>query len=199
MRELTAKQKQVLDFIVSRVRESGIPPTLREISEYFGFSSLASPRHHLDALDSKGYISLKKGASRGIELKFPAGGIPVLGDISAGDPRRAFENIEGYLNPQFLSAGGDLFCLRVKGDSMSGAGIMQGDIVVVRKQSSADTGSIVAAVIEDEALVKKLKKRGKETVLAAENPAYPDISVKNARVLGKVVGVVRDYEQIWVY
>lgn len=200
MDKLTVKQKKVLEFITLRINEGRIPPTLREIMDYFKFSSLASPRHHLKELAKKGYINLKRSLSRGIELLLPSYAIPVLGEISAGKPIEAIENIEGYLNlVNAFSGSRPLFCLRIKGDSMDGAGIMEGDLVIVRKQNDAESGQIVAALIDDEALVKRLKKKQGKAILRAENPAYPDVDLKDGRILGKIVGVVRNYEQVPIY
>jgi repressor LexA len=198
--ELTSKQKNVFDFITDSVRGRGIPPTLREIRDHLGFTSLASPRHHLKELARKGYIKLNRSISRGIELAVPLMSIPVLGEISAGQPAEVFENVEGYLD--LINAFGTkrpLFSLRVKGDSMEGAGIMEGDMVIVRRQPSAEPGQIVVAMAEGEALVKRLIRKGEKFLLRAENPAYPDISVIDTGILGKVVGVLRNYEQVQLY
>ncbi|MFH1414596.1 MAG: transcriptional repressor LexA [Elusimicrobiota bacterium] len=198
--DLTEKQQNVLEFIVSNINDTSIPPTLREIRDHFGFSSLASPRHHLRELSKKGYINLKRSVSRGIELLVSPYAIPVLGEISAGRPVEAFENIEGYLDLVNAFAGKrPLFCLRIKGDSMEGAGIMEGDLVIVRKQETAESGQIVAALLDDEALVKRLYKKNGRLFLKAENPDYPELELNGGRILGKVVGVVRNYEQIPLY
>ncbi|MFC2061321.1 transcriptional repressor LexA [Elusimicrobiota bacterium] len=198
---LTNKQKKVLEFITEKITGDGIPPTLREIRDEFGFSSLASPRHYLKVLAEKGYINLRNRVSRGIELLFsPPEGIPVLGQISAGNPFEAVEDAQGYLDlSKSFSRYKELFCLKVKGNSMEGAGILEGDLVIVKKQSGADPGQIVVALIDEEALVKRLKKKDKKFVLRAENPDYQDIDLKGSRIIGKVMGVFRNYGAIPVY
>jgi repressor LexA len=195
--KLTRMQKRVLNFISSCIRKDGIPPTLREIRDHLGLSSLASPRHHLKKLAEKGYIKLKSSASRGIELMT---GIPVLGEISAGFPLEALENVEGYFNiSRTFPEAEDIFCLRVKGDSMEGAGIMDGDLVIVKKQSAAESGQIVVALSAGEALVKRLVRRGCGFILKAENPSYEDINVREASIIGRVTGVIRSYDKIQLY
>ncbi|MBN2407078.1 MAG: transcriptional repressor LexA [Elusimicrobia bacterium] len=194
-REITKRQKDILMFIADQVNSAGIPPTIREIMANFNFTSMRSAQDHLKALSKKGYIRLKGSLSRGIELLISPYSIPILGEISAGKPLEAIENIEGYLDlVNVFTKRAPLFSLRVKGDSMEGAGIFEGDMVIVRKQPSADPGQIVAALIEGEALVKRLKKKSGGLVLASENPKYEDIRLdRETRVIGKVVGVLRDY------
>ncbi len=193
---LTKKQEEVLGFITDQINGDGIPPTIREIMGYFEFSSMRSAQDHLKALARKGYIKLRGSVSRGIELLVSPYAIPIIGEISAGLPVEAIENVEGYLDlvNKFTNRR-PLFCLRVKGDSMEGAGIMEDDLVVVRKQPTAELGDVVAALIDGEALVKTLKKVGNKLVLRAENPVYTDIELKGdvVSIIGKVVGVVRDY------
>jgi repressor LexA len=192
---LTKKQEEVLEFITSQINEAGIPPTIREIMKYFGFSSMRSVQDHLKALANKGYINLRKSVSRGIELLTSPYAIPILGQISAGLPVESIENVEGYLDLVNKFTGKrPLFALRVKGDSMEGAGIMEDDMVIVRKQPTAEPGAIVAALVDGEALVKTLKKERDKFVLRAENPNYDDVElIEDSSILGKVVGVVRDY------
>jgi len=201
MHQLGASEAKILDFIKHSIVREGRPPTLRQIMKKFSFSSLASPRYYLRKLQEKNFIAIKKGVARGIELLAPAAGIPVIGEISAGLPLEAVENIEGYIDMVNTFTGKrPLFCLRVRGASMIGPGIMENDLVIVRKQETAQPGEIVAALIEDEALVKRLVKKGKSLFLKAENKSYPDIKMgPEARVAGKVVGVLRGYEPIPVY
>jgi len=196
MEELTKKQKRVLDFIVEQIRLNGSPPTIREIGKHFGFSALEGPRVHLRALAKKGYIRLKKGISRGIELLVPAFGIPILGRISAGKPSEAIENIEGYIDLSRIFKEKNLFALKVKGDSMEGEGIKEGDLAIVRKQSLANNGDIVVALIEDEALVKKFYKDKNGIRLEAGNPKYSPILTQKAEIIGKVIKILRDYEAL---
>jgi len=197
MEELTDRQRKVLEFIKERINDSGLPPTLREIQSHFNLSSLASPRFHLKSLAKRGYIRLKSQISRGIELLSPATGIPVVGQISAGKALEAIEDIEGYLDlSKAFPDGKNLFCLKVKGDSMEGAGIIDGDLAIVRKRPDANSGEIVVALIQDEALIKRLKGKGKKFELVSENPKYPPVSAKNTQIIGKVIGVFRNYEPI---
>ena len=195
MEKLTPKQKKVLEFIISEISLSGMPPTLRRIRDHFGLSSLSSPRHYLRELAEKGYINLVKGASRGIEAV--SRGVPLLGEVSAGLPVDSEENIDGYLDMSRAFSGRNVFCLRIRGESMSGAGIIDGDIVIVRKQAHAADGDIVAALVDGEALIKRLRKKNRRYYLCAEHPAYGEIRIESgSAVLGKVVGVFRDYEQV---
>ena len=197
MEELTRKQKKVLDFIVEQIRFSGSPPTRREIVKHFGFSSPGSPRVHLNALARKGYIRLKKGISRGIELLTPVFGIPILGRTSAGKPIEAIENIEDYLDlSKIFLKEENLFALKVKGDSMEGEGIKEGDLAIVKKQPLANNGDIVVALIEDEALIKKFYKDKNVVRLEAANPKYQPILTQKAEIIGKVVSILRNYEAL---
>lgn len=197
MEELTKKQKKVLDFIVEQIRFNGSPPTIREIVKHFGFSSPGSPRVHLNALVRKGYIRLKKSVSRGIELCIPVFGIPILGRISAGRPIEAIENIEGYLDlSRIFLKEKNLFALKVKGDSMEGEGIKEGDSAIVRKQPLANNGDIVVALIENEALIKKFYKDKNTIRLEAANPKYPPVLTQRAEIIGKVISILRDYESL---
>jgi len=204
---LTAKQRAVLEFIRAETARRGFPPTIREIGAHFGLSSTGSVRDHLRALERKGYISRRSNLSRGIVLRAgaeasrrPASarpqGIPLLGEIAAGNPQLALENPEDILglSPE-LFGGGELFALRVEGESMREAGILDGDIVVVRRQATADNGEIVVALIEDEATVKRFFRHRGWVELRPENPAMEPIRLDPGQaevmVLGKVVGVVR--------
>jgi repressor LexA len=139
-----------------------------------------------------GYISLKKGLSRGIEPVKNMRGIPLLGRISAGIPIDAVENVEEHIDSISEMFGlRDMFALRVAGDSMIGAGIYDGDTVIIRKQRTASEGEIVAALLGSEATVKRFYKTAEGVKLVAENPKYNPIISKEARVMGKVVGVIR--------
>lgn len=196
MREsLTEKQRLVLDFIRSRISGGErLAPTIREIAARFGFSSTGTVRDHLEALARKGCLTLRRGKARAIELDRRLFGIPIVGRVAAGEPKFADQDIEGYLEPYEQASGEELFCLRVKGDSMKGAGILEGDLVVVRRQPKADPGDIIVALIDDEATVKTLRKAGREYFLDPANERYRPIHFKSpAKVLGKVVTVVRKY------
>jgi len=198
--KLTAKQRRVLDFISDCIQRSGAPPTIREIGKRFKMTSTNSVRDVLNALVRKGYIRRKPLVSRGIELvqdwvsSFVT--VPVVGRIAAGLPITAVENLEGNVavDSSFVS-GGRVFSLRVTGDSMREAGIFDGDMVLVRQQSSAERGEIVVAIIGEEATVKRYYPEGKRIRLEPANPAYEPIIVEKKSpgffIAGKVVGLLR--------
>ena len=194
---LTPKQKQVLKFIYQRIKESSLPPTIREIAGHFDFSSTGTVRDYLNALVSKGFIRITANKSRAIELVREAlFSIPIIGKVQAGLPTLAVEVIEDYLNlDSLLFSDESTFALRVKGDSMSEAGIMQDDLVLVKKQSIAKEGDTVVALIGDEATVKTLQKRGRLFYLEPANPQYQPILVDDkVMIIGKVISVVRKYQ-----
>ncbi|MBF0331289.1 MAG: transcriptional repressor LexA [Candidatus Omnitrophica bacterium] len=193
---LTEKQRNVLKFIYERIRLHQSAPTIREIGEKFGFSSTGTVRDHLNALVNKGYIRINEGKSRAIELiKEALFQVPVLGRVQAGMPVYAAEDLLGYLNlDQFAFPGADVFALRVRGESMRDAGIMEGDFVLVRKQDHAQAGDVVVALVGEEATVKRLAKQGSSYLLEPANPAFsPILMTAEASIIGKVLQVVRDY------
>ena len=205
MKELTNRQRQVLEFIRSFTRRHGLPPTVREIGEHFTFTPRAA-FDHLRALERKGMLrrrATSKRASRALTLSSAgsaSGEIPILGRIAAGTPLLAEENREGSLpiDAGWLERkGGDLFALRVRGESMVNAHILDGDLVLVRKQESAQPGEIVAALLDDEATVKRFERDGDAVVLKPEHPVMPPIVVRpgerQLRILGKVVGLLRGF------
>jgi len=204
---LTAKQKAILGFIREATARRGLPPTVREIGARFGFRSTGSTRDHLRALARKGHIVRLSHTSRGIVLSGaarvarpstppPRPAIPLVGDIAAGAPRLAIESPADTLavDPA-LFGGGELFALRVQGDSMRDAGIYEGDRVIVRRQAAADNGDIVVALLGEEATVKRFFHEGRRVRLQPENPAVQPIYLTprdaEAALLGKVVGVLR--------
>ena len=193
---LTRQQYRVLKFIFQRVRREGRPPTVREICEHFGFSSTGSARVHLRALEKKGYLT-HRGVHRGLELVWPKVwglfGIPIVGRVPAGRPRLADAEFLGTLTPEdFYPEEEGLFALKVQGDSMVGAGILPGDVVIVREQPTADPGDVVVALIEDEATVKRLSRKGGKLYLEPANPRYEAVELDGGRILGKVIKVLRD-------
>jgi repressor LexA len=191
---LTVRQKQVLEFIRRRINQDRISPTIREVAGFFGFSSTGTVRDHLLALSKKGYLKLNKNKARALELTIDGLGIPILGLVACGKPQLAQEDIEGYLHPEMFKPGPDLFCLRAKGDSMSGAGIIEGDLVVVRRQPQAQNGQIVLALIGDEATVKFLRLRNNRYYLEPANKKYRALPVTPATsIIGRVVSVFRKY------
>ncbi len=195
--KLTEKQRDVLKYIYRRVKEANLPPTIREIAEEFGFSSTGTVRDYLRALVKKGYIKIEEGKSRAIELvKSSLFSLPILGKVQAGLPTLAVEEIEGYLDlDSLVFSDNDTFALRVKGDSMINAGILPDDLVLVRRQTIAQTGEIVVALVgSEEATVKYLRKRPNGYVLDPANPRYEPIPVnEDVAIVGKVISVVRRF------
>lgn len=195
MSRSSSKQKEILEYLNRFLSENGYAPSVREIAAAVGLRSTASVHYHLDALRRGGMIDVDGGKNRAISL-LPAGRqgaadrIPVLGVVTAGLPILAVENIEGYL-PWEGEAG--CFALRVRGQSMTGAGILDGDKVVVRPQSTADSGDIVVALLGDEATVKRLRRGSGGVWLMPENPAFSPIDGRDAVILGKVRAVIREY------
>ncbi|HEX2153404.1 MAG TPA: transcriptional repressor LexA [Acidimicrobiia bacterium] len=204
--QLSDRQRQVLGFIKSTVAERGYPPSVREIGEAVGLSSPSTVHSHLSALVKAGAIRRDPTKPRAIEVldvdkaTSPAPEpvdlreVPLVGRIAAGSPVLATEDVEDvYRLPESLVGSGPVFMLRVKGDSMVDAGILDGDLVVVRRQPDANDGEIVAAMIEgEEATVKRLFRRDGRVVLHAENQAYPDMVFDTGiDVIGKVVSVLR--------
>ena len=201
MRELTEKQRVILDYIVSFQRDCGYPPSVREIAEHLGLHSPSTVHFHLKGLEAAGLIIKAPGKTRAItvaddflwEEGLPRDRVPILGDVAAGAPILAEEHIEDYLTFDTGNRQGEYFALRVRGESMLGAGILPGDLVVVHQQESFINGDIVVALFEDEATVKTLRRKDGHIWLLPENPEFQPINGDCARLLGKVVAVVRQY------
>jgi repressor LexA len=202
MKGLTDKQKRVLDVIRGAMRQRGQPPTVREIGQEIGVLSSCTVQRHLDALEKKGFISRDRYKYRSIELTdslippfVRAVNVPILGQIAAGAPILAQEHIEDTfpLPMDMVSDSDEVFMLRVRGDSMINAGIFDGDLVAVRQQNVASNGEIVAAMIEDEATVKRFYRDGRQIRLVAENPAYDPIVTQDCQILGKVIMSIRRF------
>ncbi len=204
MEPLTEKQKRVMDFIEQEVKRWNYPPSVREICKALNISSTATVHAHLDTLESKGYISRMATKPRAIKLIKNADGeviadpeekcvfAPLVGRITAGQPILAEENREGLFPiPRAISSDEDCFVLRVAGDSMAGAGIHDGDYVVIRQQSMAENGEIVAVLLEDEATVKRFYIEENGYRLQPENDAFEPILARNVEVIGKVIGLFR--------
>jgi repressor LexA len=197
--QLTARQQRILEFIGDTVRDRGYPPTVREIGEAVGLTSSSSVHSQLENLQRKGLLHRDPTKPRAIQIDEPrpeGAVIPVLGRIAAGAPVLAAEHVEDYLTvPVGFVDGVDHFALRVVGDSMIGAGIFDGDTVVVRRQDAADTGDIVAVLLpgpaEEEATVKRLRLEGDRVMLVPENPALEPFEMIDGSILGKVVAVLR--------
>jgi repressor LexA len=186
------KSQAILNFVDSYIQEYGYAPSVREIGQAVGLKSTASVAYHLQQLQEKGLLqgSGEKGRKRAIATTARRNQIPVIGVVTAGLPILAFENQEGTMSWDGQS---DCFALRVKGDSMIGAGILDGDKVVVHPQPSAEDGQIVVARIGDEATVKRLRRRDGAIWLMPENPAYSPIDGREAELVGLVKAVVREY------
>jgi repressor LexA len=199
-KKLTLRQSQVLKFIQQTILDTGYPPTRSEIAKELGFSSANAAEDHLRALARKGVIKITRGVSRGIQLLTPSQGIPIVGQVAAGDPILAEQNIEGYSDlPGSLFHPSADYLLRVKGDSMRDVGILDGDLLAVHQTPQAENGQIVVARIDDEVTVKRLKKsRSRYTVmLLPENKDYEVIEV-NLReqqfvIEGLYTGIIRTH------
>ena len=192
MGRTSSKREEILCFLTKFAAENGYAPSVREICAAVGLQSTATVHYHLNALRQDGLIEMDGMKKRTITLadSHRADRIPVVGVVTAGVPILAVENIEGYL-PWDGEAG--CFALRVRGDSMIGAGILDGDRVVVRSQPTADNGEIVVALLGDSATVKRFRKVGATVWLMPENPAYDPIDGTEAQILGKVKAVIRTY------
>jgi len=198
MKDLTSRQREILELIKSNLKDKGFPPTRADISRTLGFKSHNAAEQHLRAIEKKGFISILAGASRGIVLNEEEQGIPVIGLVAAGGPILAQENIEKRIpaSQSLLSEKVDYY-LRVKGDSMVDVGIFEEDLIGVKKTNDIKVGSVVVARINDEVTVKTLKKLSlEEVILKAENENYSDIkvnpSVDELNFEGTCVGLLRN-------
>jgi len=206
MTDLTDRQRQVLEFIDAEVRQRGYPPSVREIGEAVGLSSSSTVHAHLAALQEKGFLKRDPTKPRAIEVCFESGSgavverrpvrhVPLVGDVAAGTGVLAAEHIEETLPlPEDFTGEGNVFMLRVRGESMVDAGILDGDYVVVRQQPSADPGdTVVAGIPGEEATVKTYLRRRGKIVLRPENPAMDEMVFDPAdiTIYGKVVSLLR--------
>ena len=205
MVKLTPKQQQIYDYILSFTSQHGYPPSVREIGAAVGLKSPSTVHFHMKGLEEAGVIVKAEGKTRAITLPAApnravaeesnarADRIPVVGSVAAGSPILAEECIEDYLTFDTQGLSGEHFALKVRGESMVGAGILPNDLVVVHRQQEAHSGEIVVALFEDEATVKTLRRRDGHVWLMPENPAYDPIDGTHAQIVGKVVAVVRRY------
>lgn len=202
MKGLTSKQQRVLEVIRGAMRSSGQPPTVREIGKEIGVQSSCTVQRHLDALEKKGFIRRNRYKYRSIELAdspippfVRAVNVPILGQIAAGAPILAEQHIEDTfpLPMEWVDDTESVYMLRVKGDSMINAGIFDGDLVAIRSQSVANNGEIVAAMIDEEATVKRFYKEKGRFKLVAENPDYAPIETDHLQILGKVILSIRQF------
>jgi len=201
---LTGRQRQILDFIKRQTRERGYPPSVREIGEAVGLSSSSTVHGHLARLEEKGYLRRDATKPRAIEVLDDGDraihhqrlvNVPLVGRVTAGEPILAVQNVEDYVPlPRDLAGGENTFLLTIHGDSMVGAGILDGDTVIVRPQQTAANGDIVVAMVGDEeATVKRFFKEKGGVRLQPENPVMKPIVSKDVRVLGKVLGLFRRF------
>jgi repressor LexA len=207
---LTSRQREVLDFIRHFMAHAGYPPTVREIGAHFGFVP-RSVFDHLKALERKGYLRRVASKSRSLQLMDPSHAsplapparatpphreLPILGRVAAGEPLLSEQNVEGSfpISRDWVN-GDEAFLLKVQGESMIGAHILPGDYAVVRRQSTAENGDIVVALVNDEATIKRVLLKKDAIVLQPENPAMPPIQVrrgeKTFQIIGKVIGILR--------
>lgn len=199
MEDLTPRQEEVLHFILEAIERRGYPPSIREICEEFEFASTRGALRHLEALEKKGFISRDSGA-RAIQVLGPPRGsasyIPLVGEVPAGPLRYASEEVEEWIPVPTRLKGEGRFLLRVRGDSMVGDGICDGDLVVVDPRLSIEEGEVVVALVDGEATIKRLRRREGAIELEASNPAYPSLQIKEGeaevRLAGKVVALLRD-------
>lgn len=209
---VTDRQRRILEAIRESVSSRGYPPSMREIGEAVGLTSSSSVKHQLTALQTKGYLRQDPHRPRAIEVVLPEEvaetpelltpipsaqddrvvNVPLVGRIAAGGPILADQQVDDvFALPRQLTGDGDLFMLNVSGDSMIDAAICDGDWVVVRRQNTADNGDIVAALLDDEATVKTFRRKDGQVWLIPHNPSYTPIDGTHARIMGKVVSVMR--------
>lgn len=194
---LTHRQRQILTFIQESLQQHQVSPTVREIARHFRFASPGTVQDHLQGLIRAGYVRVRPHVARGIELLGAALGIPIVGRVPAGTPLQPFEVAEGYLDWRTVASPVErTFALRVKGDSMVNAGILEGDLVLVRPQPTTNPGDIVVALVDGEATVKRFSQKDGVAHLVPENPRYTSIPMTSqCQLVGKVIGVFRRYDR----
>ena len=202
MKELTERQKEVLSFIADYLKNHSYPPTIREIADHYSIS-VKGAHDHITALKRKGYIRQVDKRPRTMELTGPKPEdnsalmeIPILGSVAAGVPLMAEENFDGniVLHRSMLRKNKKYFALKVKGDSMSGAGILEGDMAIIEKQNSVHNGDIAVAVIDEAVTLKRFYKENSRIKLQAENPAFKPIYSQDVKILGRLSGIIRYYQ-----
>ena len=200
LEKISDKQKEILEFIKSEILNRGYPPSVRDICEGVHLKSTSSVHAHLETLERKGYIRRDPAKNRAIEIIDDSFGlqrremvnVPLVGRVAAGEPILAVENIETYFPvPAEYMPNKQSFMLKVKGESMINAGILDGDHVIVQQQSSADNGDMVVALVDDSATVKTFYKEEDHYRLQPQNDAFSPIITRQCEILGKVIGLVR--------
>ncbi len=198
--KISAKQQEILEYIKKVTLSRGYPPAVREICQAVSLKSTASVHSHLSVLEERGYIRRDPSKPRAIEIidddfdltRREISNIPVVGNVAAGEPILAEENIRDYFPlPADMLPNDQVFMLKIRGDSMIGSGILDGDLVVVRQTNSASNGDMVVALIEDGATVKYYYKENGHFRLQPDNPDYDPIITENLQILGQVIGVIR--------
>ena len=201
MKEMTKRQLQVLNFIAEYIRKQSFPPTVRDIADHFDIS-VKGAHDHITALRKKGHLKQadKRPRTMGLAYKRPEDSpdlleIPILGSVAAGIPLLAEENFDGniVMHRAMFKKSKKYFALKVKGDSMSGAGILEGDTAIIEKQSTVLNGEIAVAVIDEAVTLKRFYKENTRIRLQSENPAYKPIYSKDVKILGRLFTVVRSY------
>ena len=201
LQQLTDRQRQVLDFVTFCLEQHGCPPTLREISSQIKTKGTATAIAHLEALERKGYLNRREGSSRGISIVGRSGGsvsVPIIGRVRAGQPTPAIEDIQGYctVDMSWARASGCFF-LRVEGDSMVDAHILNGDLVLIRPQQTAENGQIVVAMVDGEATLKRFYREADHIRLQPENSTMVPIIVRAGEaetvVVGTLLQTIRNY------
>ena len=205
MVNLTRRQQEIYDFILAFTSEHGYPPSVREIGTAVGLKSPSTVHFHMKGLEEAGLIVKAEGQTRAISLPgvplsaagaeagHHANPVPLVGNVAAGSPILAQEYIEDYITFDVQGLSGEHFALKVRGESMLGAGILPGDLVVVHRQQEVRNGEIVVALFEDEATVKTYQRKDGQVWLLPENPDYSPIDGTRAEIIGKVVAVIRRY------
>ena len=192
MSKLSPMRQSILTFIEEYTLDNGYPPSVREICAAVGLKSPSTVHSHIRILQEEGYLNKGEKSSRSLSLKNKPAfqSVPILGTVTAGLPILAQQEVEGYV-PYMGGSSGEMFALRVRGDSMINAHILDGDIVVVRRQQTAQDGEIVVALLEEEATVKRLRRGKNQVWLMPENPDYDPIDGNECSILGRVVSVCR--------
>ena len=197
---ITQKQSEILEYIKSQILNKGYPPSVRDICQAVNLKSTSSVHAHLESLEKNGYIRRDPTKSRTIEIiddnfnlsRREVVNIPLLGQVAAGQPLLAVENItEDFPIPSEYMPGGEVFMLKVKGDSMINMGIYEGDQIIVRKQNTASNGEVIVALVDDSATVKRFYKENGHIRLQPENDFMDPIIVDDCEILGKVIGLIR--------
>ena len=199
MSKIDEKLTKVLQYVENYVENYGYAPTVRDICRDLNVKSTATAHSYLSKLNERGFISKAEDKKRALSLNASKRGVPLLGTVTAGTPIFATENYEDYyVLPKEFNANSDTFMLKIKGDSMVNAGILNGDKIVVRKQETAENGDIAVVLIDDSATVKRFYKKNNKIVLHPENEKYEDIVLDDAIILGVVEGLIRKFwGEIW--